>query len=270
MPPSPIPPVSLRLGIIGIVAAELDRDLPGTLLRLSELGYQGLEMSWQRILQLGGADRVAEGLSAAGMELLTLMALKEQLRDHEATLHQTLARFSCRHLTIPHGSAESLDAIKQDAAFYGEAGARLHDRGVQLCYHNHEHEFRSRPRGTGHSAIDVLMDATTPETLALHLDVAWAAFGGADPVVVLERYSGRVPVVHLKDLYSLEVRGCFTCPGTGLLDLASILSACRRHGVKWATVEQDAPRRLRGLELAAAARHNLVELGLDPAPGAAP
>lgn len=252
-----------RLGLIGIVAKEMEQDMAGTCRRLKEMGYEGLEISLRRIDEVGGSKRMAEVLAAAGLELVTLMVMKEQLHDEMDAVERALKYFQCVHVTVPHGPAESLEGIKKDAALYNEVGRRLHGVGAQLCYHNHEHEFLSHPRGTGHTAMDVLLDATTPETLALHLDVAWAAFGGVDPVVLLERYAGRVPVVHVKDLYSLKVRGCFTCPGTGLLDIAGIVRACQRGRVKWLTVEQDQPRRLRGFELAAAARNNLVELGLE-------
>jgi sugar phosphate isomerase/epimerase len=250
-----------RLGIIGIVAEELDADFPGTLRRLAALGYAGIEMGEKRVADAGGPERLAALLADAGLELITLMVLREPLRDRLDEVRTACRTLRCRYLTVPWAPLDSLDAVKADATLYSEAGMRLRDDGVQLCYHHHEHELLTRLRG-GQTALDCLLAETRPEALALHLDAAWATFGRINPVSLLERYSGRVPLVHLKDLYDLELRGCFTCPGTGLVDLAGVIQASRRHGVAWLTVEQDTPRRLRGMDLAAAARHNLAELGL--------
>jgi sugar phosphate isomerase/epimerase len=257
-PPDPRP--SPRLGIIGIVNAELDADLPGTLRRLAALGYAGVEVGEKRIVEAGGPERLAGMLADAGLELITLMVMREPLRDRLAELRAACRALRCRFLTVPWAPLDTLEAVKADAQLYTDAGLRLRDDGVQLCYHHHEHELLNRLKG-GQTALDCLLAETRPEALALHLDAAWATFGRVNPVSLLERYSGRVPLVHLKDLYDLELRGCFTCPGTGLVDLAGVIHASRRHGVSWLTVEQDTPRRIRGFELAAAARHNVIELG---------
>jgi len=248
-----------KLGLIGIVTTELSQDRPGTLNKLRALGYSGLELG------LGSIQEDASGwkrdLAAAGLAVITAHLGREALRDALDATRDALLGAGARYATVSWAEADSVEQIRRDIQLYNQAGARLREAGITLCYHNHEHEFSTR--FNGRMAIDMLLQEAHPDALALNLDVAWATYGGADPVAVLERYAGRVPILHVKDLYHTGPRGCFTAPGTGLVDLHGSLRAADEGGCEWFTVEQDKPRRLRGMDLAAAAALNLRELGLE-------
>lgn len=79
------------------------------------------------------------------------------------------------------------------------------------------------------------------------MDVFWVSVGGGDPVELLRRYAGRVPLIHLKDKaagtpvqYNEAVAGtAFKEVGAGTLDFAAILRAASTAGVKHYFVEQD-------------------------------
>ncbi len=248
-----------NIGIIGIVGPEMERDFSGTLARLRELGYRGIEFTLDTLKKHGGPAAVGSVLKAADMSLVTLHTLREPLRDNLAEHLDALAATGGKHLTISWGPLDSLDSIKQDADLYNALAPEIHKAGARICYHNHEHEFLIRLNGR--HAIHPLLEQTKT-SLALHLDVAWAAFGGASPVALLERHAGRVPLVHLKDLYDLTVRDCFTTVGTGLVDIAGCVRAAITAGTEWITVEQDHPRGITGFDLAAASILNLRNLGL--------
>jgi sugar phosphate isomerase/epimerase len=66
--------------------------------------------------------------------------------------------------------------------------------------------------------------------------------GGEDPVAYLERYAGRVPLLHLKDMAPGEDRA-FAEVGEGILDIPGILQAAEKAGTEWIIVEQDVCRR---------------------------
>jgi sugar phosphate isomerase/epimerase len=251
-----------KLAIIGIVGKELETDIAGTLRRLRALGYRGIEMGPASIAKFGGPEALASTLSDAGLELSNCMIMRENLREGLDDLLALLGPFGCRYATVAWAPADSLEQITSDSKLYNEVAPRLRAAGVTLCYHNHEHEFTTRfgPK----SAMEWLMEKAQPDHLAVELDVAWACAGGCDPVVFLKRYPGRVPLVHLKDLYHRDLRGCFTAHGTGIIDLAACMETASAHGTEWLVVEQDQPRRLRGLDLATAAALNLRELGLEP------
>ncbi len=250
-----------KLGIIGIVQEELKNDFVGTLGALRKLGYRGLEGGLGIIDQHGGPETFRTTMADAGMELISVFVGMDVLKNEFDKTADALNAADCKHAIIGWSNAGSQEDLQATADFFNETGPRLRDRGITLCYHNHEHEFLNTINQQ--SAMHKLLKMTEPEAFSLELDVAWAAFGGVNPTALLERYGDRIPLVHIKDLYDLSMRNCFAAPGTGLLDIKSCLEASERAGAGWVIVEQDQPRRIRGLDLATAAALNLRDLGLE-------
>jgi sugar phosphate isomerase/epimerase len=125
------------------------------------------------------------------------------------------------------------------------AGERFRSAGLQLCYHNHAFEFQPME---GSTPLQVLMQETQKDLVGLEMDVFWVSVGGQDPVQLLKQYSGRVPLIHLKDKakgspvqYNESVgAAAFKEVGAGSLDFPAILRAASAAGVKHYFVEQDA------------------------------
>src|SRR5881227_3820783 len=78
-----------------------------------------------------------------------------------------------------------------------------------------------------------------PALVVLELDVYWAAYAGADPAAYLRRRSGRVPLIHLKDMAADR---SFADVGDGALDLPEIFRAAEDGGARWYVVENHRPR----------------------------
>ena len=111
----------------------------------------------------------------------------------------------------------------------------------------------------------MLYSLLTPDELQTELDTCWVNVGGEDPAAYIEKYSGRAPVVHLKDfvmsgkdkpqkLYALigiddgaqdeeedDDGFAFRPVGYGVQDMPAILEACKKAGTSWVVVEQDQP-----------------------------
>jgi len=101
-----------------------------------------------------------------------------------------------------------------------------------LLYHNHDHEFV--PLGDG-TAFDALVDQTT---IGFEFDAGWAHAAGQDPVELIRRLDGRVPVVHLKDM---TADGEPTALGDGVVPLQGVVDAAREAGTEWLVFEHDNP-----------------------------
>jgi sugar phosphate isomerase/epimerase len=237
-----------RIGFIGIVRSELDKDAPGTLRRLREMGYEGMETGTGSLRKL--TIPVAEHrrmLDDAGMQTVAMFTNTRELAQDFATVSGYFQALDCRYATIGWGPVTSREQLLHDAESYNRIGARLAGEGITLLYHNHDHEFA---QFDGEYALDILRANTAPQALCFNVDIAWVTFGGADPVMVLKRFAGRTPVLHLKDLQALTP-GCeraagdrkavvFAEVGTGIVDLAGVVRAVDElGGVAWADVEQD-------------------------------
>ena len=138
-----------------------------------------------------------------------------------------------------------LDVMRNLAHTLNAAGERCRDAGLRLCYHNHAFEFQPME---GSTPFQVLMQEIKKDLVGLEMDVFWVSVGGHDPVEMLRQYSGRVPLVHLKDKaagtavqYNESVpRTAFKEIGSGTLDFPAILRAASAAGVQHYFVEQDA------------------------------
>ena len=139
-----------------------------------------------------------------------------------------------------------VEMIKKLADTLNAAGEKCKAAGTMLCYHNHAFEFEPVQGGKG-NLLDVLMQSTDPTLVGLEFDIMWAAVGGTDPIEVLKKYKGRVPLLHVKDLgpnitvrYNEKVpKEAFKEAGAGILELPKILKAARETGTKHFFVEQD-------------------------------
>ncbi len=116
------------------------------------------------------------------------------------------------------------------------AGAELRQAGIQLCYHNHAHEF---VKFEGEYAYDLMMAETDPANLQAQIDTYWVKDAGLDPVAVINQYAGRCPLLHIKDMTS-GTPHTFAEVGNGIIDWPPIFEAGKKAGTKWFIVEQDA------------------------------
>jgi sugar phosphate isomerase/epimerase len=158
------------------------------------------------------------------------------------------AKHGLRYMVIAYlmpSERGGLDFFRKFADQLNQAGEVCKKSGLTLCYHNHAFEFQ---KIDGTTPLDLLMERCEPGLVGLELDVFWSSVAGVDPVQVLKRYQGRIPLVHLKDKakgtpQQFQESGlpktAFKEIGNGELDFAAILKAASQNGVKHYFVEQD-------------------------------
>ncbi len=137
-----------------------------------------------------------------------------------------------------------VDTIHRLAEMLNKAGEQSKKHKLRLCYHNHAHDFQPT---NGTPAIEMLLSETQPDFVALEMDVFWVSVAGHDPAAMLHKYSGRIPLIHLKDKargvrtqYNEEVaKDAFKEVGSGSIDIPAVLKAADAAGVKHYFVEQD-------------------------------
>ena len=124
----------------------------------------------------------------------------------------------------------------------GERLARVRDAvarsGLRFAWHNHDFEFAALPDGS--LPIEHVLGAD----LAWEADLAWVARGGADPGAWVERYRGRMPLVHVKDIAPSGQKideGGWADVGAGVLPWANLWSACVAAGAEVMIAEHDNP-----------------------------
>jgi sugar phosphate isomerase/epimerase len=133
------------------------------------------------------------------------------------------------------GTPFTPEMSKRSADVLNQMGEMAKSHGLILCWHNHDGEFAGMGEST---SFDYLMTHTDPDLVKCQLDIYWTQKGGADPVEVLQRYSGRYPMLHVKDMAPGEEMD-FACPGSGIIDWPSVFAEAHEQGIRHYFVERD-------------------------------
>lgn len=136
-----------------------------------------------------------------------------------------------------------------------KAGEKAQKAGIKIGYHNHFWEFREFANGT--KGLDILIAMTEPNLVSFELDMYWAEKSGVNPLSYFEKYPGRFPLWHLKDMdkaFSEPIVGekfdkapldsifgqiKYTELGTGAINYINLATGADKAGLEFAFVEQD-------------------------------
>jgi sugar phosphate isomerase/epimerase len=231
-------PDARRLGHIGIqlytVRQLMSQDLDATLAGLAHIGYTEVELAGLHGLTAVEMRRRLDryGLAAVSSHL----ALRDMRRDWPRALDdaKTLGQ---RYIVC-----SSIDESERSAAGYRRIPAELNDlagvarqHGLQFAYHNHMYEFTPVD---GVEFYDLLLTECDPRLVQMEVDLMWMTKAGGDPLQYFQRFPGRFPLVHVKDM---SRDGRIVDVGQGIIDFRSIFAQSERGGIKHYFVEHDEP-----------------------------
>ena len=136
------------------------------------------------------------------------------------------------------------------AANVVRAAERCRSRGFTVSFHYHGGTYIETPR-----EVDRLLERLDPSLAGLCLDTGHTAFGGGNPIELLDRHGDRVNHVHLKNVdgdvmgrirregLGMEEAwrsGVFSRLETGSVDVPGVLERLAAAGYDgWLVVEQD-------------------------------
>jgi len=206
---------------------DLQQPLSEVLDRVAAAGYDGVEFAG-----IGDPGASRHTLDETGLGIAGVHVQLEDLQSDPRTVGNQVRILDAPFVVLPyldddHFATES--AVESTATLLGMLAEDV-DR--PLLYHNHDHEFV--PLGGG-TAFDALVDQTS---IGFEFDAGWAHAAGQDPVALLQRLDGRVPVVHLKDM---TADGEPTALGDGVVPLQAVVDAAREAGTEWLVFEHDNP-----------------------------
>lgn len=284
-------------GLIGVQMSTIapakrpDFDAFEDMKRLTEIGYHCIEISQVPMT----AENVAgfrRSIDELGMNVSSCTASVapmvegmpgEYLNNEEdfkkivedcRTLDCDMLRIGMLPLTCMGSYDKALDFAKQA----DEMAGKLKQEGIDLYYHNHHVEFT---RYDGKFLIDIIKENT--QDLGFEIDVHWVYRGGEDPVDFINRYAGRIRLLHLKDYRIGEVKmpDCsfadkefmqkfmaaftgiveFAEVGEGTLDIPACIQAGLAGGSEYFLVEQDDCYGRDPFESLKISHDNLVNMG---------
>ena len=222
--------------ISGIAKDAMKADWKGTLKKAAQFGFTEIEggngfaetpQEFLRVCNEFGITPIASGSS--------LDPMMKDPQKHFDEINELKMKYIVCYWPWFGGGPFMLDDCKKSAEMLNELGAKAKDNGLQLLWHNHDKEFHEMEEGL---PFDYLMKNTNPDLVQCELDIYWVKKGGGNPLKVLKKYKGRIPVLHVKDM-APGAEQDFICPGSGIIDFAPIFKEAKKQGIEHYFVERD-------------------------------
>lgn len=212
---------------------QLSEDWDGTMKRVREIGYQGMEMcSPMSYTQFAFLKDVApkdlqDRIQSAGLFCRTChFSAREFWDDALPATIEYAAAFGLQNLTMSSAGLPrdaTLDDWKAFAEQANAAGEQVKAAGLQMAYHNHS----IGPEFDGVPLYDMLMEWFDPDLIKMQFQIA-SISGGYDIISYLDKYAGRYISLHMHD-WDPERR--IVPIGDGIIDWKRLVEVARKSDI---------------------------------------
>ena len=260
---------------------EAAKDLYSVLKQLKEMGYDGVEFAG---FYGYTPEKISCLLKETGLIAISSHVPYAKMVDDMYAVISEHLKIGCKYIVVPYledglrpGQAGFAEVIRNIYRF----GMLCKEAGITLLYHNHDFEFS---RVSDMYGLDFLYSSIPADILSTEIDTCWVKYSGIDPTAYILQYSGRAPIIHLKDYvgqkdnvqpYALikedgsddgtnaaKTSFQFRPVGCGCQDIAAIIKAGKNAGAVYFVVEQDQWYNQNPLEAAKVSIDNIIGLGL--------
>ncbi len=249
------------------------KDFEGTLKAVADMGYEYVEFA-------GYFGKTSEEIKALldkyNLKCVSVHQALNFFCDDPKAAVEYLKGFGVKYNVIPWYEESKLAGTPEwesTKETFIKIAEMLKAEGMLLGYHNHEFEFKKYDGKTLH---DFIFEAVPSDLIFPEIDTCWVKYADVEPVDVIRKYSGRVPVIHLKDFVANRLAGGavydligkeggsredngfrYRPLGQGIQDFAPILKAMEECGTEIIIVEQDDSYEQDSLDAARASREYL-------------
>lgn len=248
----------MKLGLqLYSVREDLEKDFLGTLKKVKEMGYEGGELAG---LYGKGASEVKAMFDEAGLIPISAhVAYQDIMAGGIEEVVKCYKEIGCKYIVIPYlpgdlrYGSEKYPQLLKDMKLIGKV---CKNNGITLLYHNHDFEFEKTE--DGEYVLDALYAEISADLLETEIDTCWVNVGGENPCDYVRKYTGRAPVVHLKDFHGSKSQNMYKLIGIdsaeeqsntfefrplgyGVQKIQDIVDAARDAGAYWIIAEQDEP-----------------------------
>ncbi len=228
---------------------EVKDDFVGTLTKLKEYGYSGVEFAGIYGKESSKVQDVCSDIGLVpvsahiGFDVFVNSGIEKEL-DFVKSL-------GVKYVVVPflheeYRQGEGFDFWIKTMLQISKAAA---ERDLKLGYHNHNFEFNTK---VGEKyLLDHIFDTVGAENVYAQLDIGWVSIGKEDPFKYINKYKGFVPNIHIKDFYFPDLIPedkrdpdevdyfDFRPMGRGSLDIPKVFKTAEEAGTEWFIVEQD-------------------------------
>lgn len=206
-------------------------DFSESLKKIADIGYKTVQVS-------GTCEYdpkwLKTELDKAGLECVLTHIPPQRIESNPHEVAREHDIFGCRYVGLGWFGFNDTDSKTSDfAKRFMPAAEALKECGKYFMYHNHDGEFEKED---GILILDKLAEAFDSEKMGFTLDTYWIQKGGGDPAQYIEKFSGRVPCIHLKD-YAYGAK--MAVIGEGNINFDRVFEKAESSGTEYMLVEQD-------------------------------
>lgn len=228
----------MKLGLqLYTVKEAAEKDYIGTIKKVCEMGYQGIEFPGGTMEKIAAGD-LKQVLSEQDAELIGIVFEKKDLDERMEKVLEYCMECACENVVFPWIGEEfrTISGYRDFASGMNEWGRILRARGINFLYHIHGYEFEDLGGTCGMDILTSLLDA---RYVNLEIDVYWVEWGGVDSVQFMREWGRRSPLIHFKDMKDLQSKRDIEV-GDGCIDMRSIAKLGKEYDARWFIVEQEA------------------------------
>lgn len=227
----------MEIGVQFYTLRESCKDLAGfdeTLKKVADIGYKNIQVS-------GVCDYdpawLAEKLKEYDLKCVLTHIAPAKLLGDPVQVAKDHDVFGCDCVGLGGFWVSEENPIEKLFSEYKAVAKTLKENGKYFMYHNHAHEFE---KYGDKLLIEQIAESFDKDILGFTLDTFWVQCGGGNPAEWIDKFSGRLPCIHLKDY---APKGSFERKmmpvGEGNLNWEKIFEAAEKAGTKYMLVEQD-------------------------------
>lgn len=225
------------------IREKLTADMEGTLKAMAKMGYRDVEMcspfgfaewGFEPLTKFSGTELI-KMIADAGLTCTSCHYDINELHDHFKDRMEWTHQMGIEQMIITgfwlSEERSSADDYRRAADELNGIGEKTLAEGIQVGYHNHDHEFQK----LGEELIyDILMAQFDPELVKMQFHVAVIKLG-YKAEDFFKKYPGRYISAHLSDWLTRE--GKQVPVGQGDIDWKAFFKAAEIGGVKNVFVE---------------------------------
>jgi sugar phosphate isomerase/epimerase len=225
-------------------------DVPGTLKKVSDIGYRNLELAGYSNGKFYGYTpaefkKIVNDLGLVSLSSHTQVESAGITLDQAKLMADVHAELGVKYCIKPwiEEVDRNIEQYKKMIGDCNEVGKILKGVGIQFGYHNHNFEFKNINGIVPY--YDIFMPEMDADLITMELDLFWASKAGQDPVAMFKKYPGRFQLLHFKDMHTNQppffevIKDDICSVGAGVIDFKRILAAKETAGVKYLFVEDD-------------------------------
>lgn len=222
------------------VKDDMQKDVPGTLAAVGEMGYKFVETAGYGDGKIYGLDPVEfkrlckkSGLQFLGAHTGQAVPSKEKWDETMAWWDTCIAAHKAAGVKwivqpfMDNVGYESLEGITRYCEYFNAVGEKCNAAGIRFGYHNHDKEFTTV--FDGKTVYDWMLELTDPEKVMFQLDLYWIDHGGKNALDYFAQYPGRFELYHIKDEKELGE--------SGKMDFKASFEKRAQSGAKYGIVE---------------------------------